>query len=70
MSQINKELDELQSLSNYATSLSSYIYLNITALSKILKKFDRKFSRLRVTFTKDFILEQFEKKNSDLLYIY
>ena len=70
MSQINNELDELQTLSNYAESTSSYIYFNITALSKILHKFDKKFSKYKVTFTEDFILEQFEKKNSDLLYIY
>ena len=70
MTQITRELDELQSLSKYSTSLSSYIYLNITALSKILKKFDKKFAKSGATFTRDFILEQFEKKNSDLLYIY
>ena len=70
MIQVEKELDELQALSSYATSLSCYIYLNITGMSKILKKFDKKFKRYHLNFTKNFIIEKYQKKNSDLLYIY
>ena len=70
MIQVEKELDELQALSSYATSLSCYIYLNITGMSKILKKFDKKFKRYRLNFSKNFIIEKYQKKNSDLLYIY
>ena len=70
MIQLEKELDELQTLSSYATSLSCYIYLNITGMSKILKKFDKKFKRYNLNFTKNFIVEKYQKKNSDLLYIH
>ena len=68
--QLEKELDELQTLSSYATSLSCYIYLNITGMTKILKKFDKKFKRYNLNFTKNFIVEKYQKKNSDLLYIH
>jgi len=70
LTQLEKELNELQTLSSYATSLSCYIYLNITGMSKILKKFDKKFKRYNLNFTKNFIIEKYQKKNSDLLYIY
>ena len=70
MIQLEKELEELQELSSYATSLSCYIYLNITGMAKILKKFDKKFKRYNLNFTKNFIIEKYQKKNSDLLYIH
>ena len=69
MNQLNKELDELQKLSTHAKSLSSYIFYNITGVSKILKKFDKKFKRFNYNFTKNFVVEKYKKKNSDLLYI-
>ena len=70
MIQLKKELLELKSLSNYATTLSCYIYLNITGMSKIMKKFDKKFKRYNLNFTKNFVIEKYLKKNSDLLYIH
>ena len=70
MIELDKELDQLQDLSDFATSLSSYIYINITGMSKILKKFDKKFKRYNLNFTNNFIFEKYQKKNSDLLYIH
>ena len=70
MIQLKRELGELKSLSSYATSLSSYIYLNITGMSKIMKKFEKKFKRYNLNFTKNFVIEKYQKKNSDLLYIH
>ena len=52
MAQLEKELDELQSLSTYASSLSSYIYMNITGMSKIMKKFDKKFKKQKKIWKK------------------
>ena len=69
MKQVDKELDELQLLSNFASSISSFIYFNITGMYKILKKFDKKFKRYNLNFTRKFIIEKYNKKNSDLLYI-
>ena len=68
--QVSKELDELISLSIYAMSISCFIYYNITAISKILKKFDKKFKRYDLDFQRKFIIEKYQKKNSDLLYIH
>ncbi len=62
MDQINKELDELQDLSDLATSLSNYVYINITAIDKILKKFDKKFKRYNLNFEQNFIIEKYKKK--------
>ena len=45
MIQLKRELVELKTLSTYATSLSCYIYLNMTGMAKIMKKFDKKFKR-------------------------
>ena len=70
MIQLKRELQELKSLSSYATSLSCYIYLNITGMSKIMKKFEKKFKRYNLNFTKNFVIEKYQKKNSDLLYIH
>ena len=70
LAQLEKELEELQTLSSYATSLSCYIYLNITGMAKILKKFDKKFKRYNLKFSQNFIVEKYQKKNSDLLYIH
>ena len=70
MIELDKELDQLQDLSNFATSLSSYIYINITGMAKILKKFDKKFKKYDLHFTNNFIFEKYQKKNSDLLYIH
>ena len=69
MNQLDKELDELQDLSNYAMSISSYVQINITGMAKILKKFDKKFKRYNLNFAKKFIIEKYTMKNSDLLYI-
>jgi len=63
MAQLDKELEELKTLSSYATSLSCYIYLNITGMAKILKKFDKKFKRYNLDFSRNFIVEKYQKKN-------
>ena len=34
------------------------------------KKFDKKFKRYNLNFTKNFVIEKYQKKNSDLLYIH
>jgi hypothetical protein len=70
MIQLKRELVELKTLSTYATSLSCYIYLNMTGMAKIMKKFDKKFKRYNFRFTKNFVVEKYLKKNSDLLYIH
>ena len=40
-------IDELQFIGNESMQVCSYIELNITAMRKILKKFDKKFRNIR-----------------------
>ena len=53
MAQLEKELDELQSLSTYASSLSSYIYMNITGMSKIMKNLTKNSKDMVIIFLKN-----------------
>ena len=39
-------------------------------MAKIMKKFEKKFKRYNFHFTKNFVIEKYLKKNSDLLYIH
>ena len=48
--EIEKELDELDKISNINVDLAKYLRDNITALSKILKKFDKKFKHFNTSF--------------------
>ena len=68
--QVFQELNDLQSLCDYTTTISSYVNLNIQIIYRILSKFDKKYKKYKINFTKEYILECFERKNSDLLYIY
>ena len=70
LKELSKELDELQSVSNIAMLLSKYVFINLTGIEKILKKFDKKFKRYNLDFGNRFITEKYLKKNSDLLYIH
>ena len=70
LKELNNEIDELQSVSNTAMLLSKYVFINLTGISKILKKFDKKFKRYNLDFGNKFITEKYLKKNSDLLYIH
>ena len=42
----------------------------MTGMAKIMKKFEKKFKRYNFRFTKNFVIEKYQKKNSDLLYIH
>ena len=70
LKELSKELDELQSVSNATMLLSKYVFINLTGIVKILKKFDKKFKRYNLDFGNKFITEKYIKKNSDLLYIH
>ena len=43
-------------------SVSSFIYINITGMQKIMKKFDKKFKRYNFNYSKKFIIEKFSMK--------
>ena len=68
--QIEQELDELDKISNINVDLAKYLRDNITAMGKILKKFDKKFKHFNTSLSLDYPIEKLEMKNSDLLYIF
>jgi MFS family permease len=66
---ILKEYEELEKISQVAYSITKYIDLNMTALKKILKKWDKKFETYYGNISLKYIQKKLESKNSDLLYI-
>ena len=65
------ELYELYGISNNSLNLSSYVYYNIKAIFKILKKFNKKIVKdPNKDLKNDFITSNLKDENSDLLYIY
>ena len=67
-----KQYQELKKLSILSLNISKYIYLNLKALMKILKKFDKKVIGLKNKdnhITKNFIISKLEEQNSDILYL-
>lgn len=65
------ELYELYGISNNSLNLSSYVYYNIKAIFKILKKFNKKIIKdPNKDFKNDFIFSNIKEENSDLLYLY
>lgn len=68
-SRINSELNELNLIAYVTLNLLNYIEINMTALNKILKKFNKKINQSG-DFSSQYIKEKLESKNSDLLYIF
>lgn len=66
---ILKEYEELDKISQVAYSITKYIDINMTALKKILKKWDKKFQIYYDKISLKYIQKKLESKNSDLLYI-
>ena len=65
------ELYELYGISNNSLNLSSYVYYNIKAIFKILKKFNKKIIKdPNKDFKNEFIFSNIKEENSDLLYLY
>jgi hypothetical protein len=65
------ELYEIYEISNNSLNLSTYVYYNIKAIIKILKKFNKKIiNNINIDFKYDYIANDLEGENSDLLYIY
>lgn len=67
---IEKEFDELTRIAIFTTELTKYIYDNIKAIVKILKKFDKKFQHFNPNLSNSYVVGKLEMKNSDLLYIF
>ena len=72
-SQVSKEFDELIKLTKSTCDIAQYVYQNLYCLNKILIEFDTKYYnnfKIKSKLSLKYIIENLEKKNSDLLYIY
>ena len=72
-SEISKEFDELIKLTKSTCDIAQYVYQNLYCLNKILIEFDTKYYnnfKIKSKLSLKYIIENLEKKNSDLLYIY
>lgn len=67
--QIMEELENFDGIINETLDLCSYINLNVTAVRKILKKFDKNFEMQENPIALYFLAKNLEDKNSGLLYI-
>ena len=63
---------ELKKLSIFSFNISKYVYYNLKAIIKILKKFDKRVIGLQdkdFHIKKNFIVTKLEEQNSDILYL-
>ena len=66
---IHSELEELINISTLTLKISNFVNLNIIAIKKILKKFDKKTKYVFGKSSYDYISKEIESNNSDLLYL-
>lgn len=66
---IKRESEELWRIAESALTLSKFIHINMLAIKKILKKFDKHLGKIYEKISSKYIREKIESKNSDLLYI-
>ena len=67
-----KQYQELKKLSIFSLNMSKYVYYNLKALIKILKKFDKKIIGPKDKDThiqNSYIIKKLEEQNSDILYL-
>jgi hypothetical protein len=69
LSNLKKEIFEIEKLTNSALKISNFVELNLTAIKKILKKFDKKFSSYFSRISFSYIKKKLESKHSDLTYL-
>ena len=69
LAELSKEMNSLSLTIYLAKSLNSFINDIMTAIKKILKKFDKNFSHLYGLITPHLILQLFSKKNSEFDYM-
>ena len=67
-----QQYQELRNLSIFSFNISKYVYYNLQALIKILKKFDKKIIGPQdkdFHIKKNYIITKLEEQNSDILYL-
>lgn len=63
---LTREVEELTEIAKFISKMYSFIYLNIKAVQKILKKFDKKFVLFETNLKNDYIIYSFNQKDSAL----
>jgi len=66
---LKKEIIEIKKISNIALNVSKFVHLNMTAIKKILKKYDKNFQHIFGSITFPYIQKKLDLKHSDLFYI-
>ena len=59
-------IEELWHIGNESIQVCNYIELNITAMRKILKKFDKKFRAMRQPVKESYLKSRLDMSNSHL----
>jgi SPX domain protein involved in polyphosphate accumulation len=66
---LSKELEELWKISLTTLNITKFIHLNMIAIKKILKKFDKHLTQYFGNTVSKFIKEKLDSQNSDLVYM-
>lgn len=69
LNEIYNEIEKLENLINEVLELTKFINLNLTAIRKILKKFDKKFTLQKNPVALYFLSRKLNDSSSDLVYI-
>lgn len=71
LNSINNEVQALIEIITFAYNLLYYVKTNMTAVQKILKKFDKKFRQyLKTKITGKYLSDKIGNENSDIVYIF
>lgn len=69
LAEILRRIDDLDSLTHQTLDLCHYININVTAIRKILKKFDKKFRMFKNPVALHYLQKLLTKGNTGLVYI-
>ena len=67
-----QQYEELSQLSELSVDMSNFVFYNLKALIKILKKYDKKvitYKKKDILIKQNYIQEKIEEQNSDILYL-
>ena len=69
INELQKEIDNLEYLSELLKEIGLFIYENLNALKKLLKKFDKKLGKYLGKIYHSYFKDSFKKDSSDLTYL-
>ena len=69
INELQKEIDNLEYLSELLKEIGLFLYENLNALKKLLKKFDKKLGKYLGKIYHSYFKDSFKKDSSDLTYL-